>query len=161
MTGANKQTLSLQVVTVILLFFVASCSNKGNFLFNEAFPEEGWSKFHKPAFTASIGDTLSAYDISVSLRNTHEYPFRNIFLFITTTSPTGLSIKDTIEYQLANEKGKWYGKGLGDLHNVTLAFKTNIIFPESGDFSFKIEQGMRKDLLPGILDVGLIIKQKH
>jgi len=161
MTSANRQSGTFRILIVIILMLAyTSCTNQNNFSFSQEIEADGWSKYYKPSFTAEIRDTLSAYDISISLRNTHKYPFRNIFLFVTTTSPSGLSIKDTVEYQLADEKGKWYGKGLGDLHNLTVPLKTNILFPVSGEFNFKIEQGMRKENLPGISDIGIIIKQR-
>lgn len=160
MTSVNRHKRISRILIVLLILASFSCTNKNNFSFNDEIEPEGWSNFYKPAFTASINDTLLAYDISISLRNSHEYPFRNIFLFVTTKSPSGLRIKDTVEYQLADEKGRWYGNGLGDLHNLTVPFKTNILFPQTGDFSFTIEQGMRREKLPGITDVGLIINQR-
>lgn len=154
----NRIALSLVILFALLL---SSCNHKDNFAFNEQLPDTGWSRFYKANFYAEVADSALAYDISVSLRNSYEYPFRNIFLFITTTSPSGQSIRDTIEYQLADERGDWYGKGLGDLHNLTLPYRTNVLFPSSGEYKFTIEQGMRKDNLIGIVDVGLIIKRRE
>ena len=57
----------------------------------------------------------------------HHIPFRNIYLFVTTTSPDGKSITDTLQYNLADEKGKWYGKGFGDIHELKLPYKSNVI----------------------------------
>ena len=56
-------------------------------------------------------------------------PFRNIYLFVTTTSPDGKTITDTLQYNLADEKGKWYGKGFGDIHELNLPYKSNVYFP--------------------------------
>ena len=159
--AARKRSLFALLIIIGLLHISSSCLRSNSFSFNEELPLEGWSKFHKPVFTAEITDTLNAYNILLSLRNSHEYPYRNIFLFITTSSPEGVSIKDTIEYQLADEKGSWYGKGLGDIHNLAVSYKSNILFPSAGEYIFKIEQGMRTDNLKGILDVGLIIRKKE
>lgn len=154
----NRITLFLAILLTLLL---SSCIHKDNFSFNEQLPDTGWSRFYKAVFSAEIADSTMAYDISVSLRNSYEYPFRNIFLFISTTSPSGQSLRDTVEFQLADERGVWYGKGLGDLHNITLPYRTNVLFPSTGEYKFTIEQGMRKDNLKGIVDVGIIIKSRE
>ena len=111
-------------------------------------------------FTVEISDTLSAYDILFSIRNNHNYPYRNLFLFVTTKSPTGQFLKDTIEYQIADEKGNWYGKGLGDIHNLSVPYKDNVLFTVPGEYSFKLQHGMRTENLEGIIDIGLIIKKR-
>ncbi len=148
------------LIFIILSLVALSCNPGKSYAINEVFPTEGWSKYNKPEFNIEIDDTISSYDLHFSVRSSHKYPYRNLFLFVTTTSPQGISIKDTVEYQLADETGKWYGKGLGDIYNLSLPYKINVVFPVSGEYRFKIEQGMRNDRLEGILDLGLIIKER-
>jgi len=157
--GKNKYFSTL---CILLLVALGSSCNGGShrYSFNEDLPPDGWSKYNKPEFRAEIDDTSSSFDILFSIRNSHEYPYRNLFLFVTTTSPSGQFIKDTIEYQLADNKGKWYGKGLGDIHNLSVPYKNNVIFPVPGEYSFRLEHGMRSDRLEGIVDLGLIIKKR-
>jgi gliding motility-associated lipoprotein GldH len=143
----------------MIIVLTWSCKMGQRYSFNEEIPPEGWSKYNKPEFIAEIDDTLTSFDILFSIRNSHEYPYRNLFLFVTTTSPAGQFIKDTIEYQLADIKGNWYGSGLGDIHNLSVPYKMNVLFPVSGEYSFRIEHGMRADRLEGIVDVGLIIRE--
>ncbi len=149
-----KPVVLLALITFILFI---SCNSKNIFTATEEIPDNSWSSYNKPVFTARISDTLQACNISITLRNTSEYPFRNIFFFVTTTSPKGLSIKDTVEYKITDESGRWLGKGLGDIHDLTLPFKTNIQFPLPGSYHFRIEHGMRTDNLKGIMDVGIRI----
>ncbi len=160
MTNTKKINIRIILLFVFLIILTASCNISKRYSFNEVFPAEGWSKYNKPLFNVGINDTLSSYDVLFSIRSSHKYPYRNLFLFVTTTSPAGQSIKDTLEYQLADEKGNWYGRGLGDIHNLSVAYKTNVIFPVSGEYRFQIEQGMRNDKLEGIIDFGLIIKER-
>jgi gliding motility-associated lipoprotein GldH len=107
--------------------------------------------------SADITDTANNFNILFTIRNSSSYPFRNIFLFVTTTSPAGASITDTLEYMLADEKGNWYGKGIGDIHELTVQYKSNIYFPEKGIYSFKVQHGMRVEDLSGIYDFGIRI----
>ena len=164
MTGrtskSTRNILKHLFISLAILLLVAACGNRNYYSENSVIPAEGWSRYNKPLFKVEINDTTGAYDIILSLRTAHNYPFRNIFMFITTSSPGGYSIKDTLEYQLANEKGEWYGTGLGDMKSITLPYRTNIIFPEAGTYAFTIEQGMRREYLEGVTDIGLIIKER-
>ena len=107
----------------------------------------------------SITDTVNSNNIYFTIRTGTSYPFQNIWLFVTTTSPAGKSITDTLQYILADEKGKWYGKGFGNIHELNLPFRTSVYFPKEGTFSFKIRHGMRTENLKGVYDIGLRIER--
>ncbi|MEE4115076.1 MAG: gliding motility lipoprotein GldH [Marinilabiliaceae bacterium] len=158
MINVNKSAGPFSLILVLLSLLASSCSDN-SISFNEEIPGGEWSRYNIPRFEAGISDTLNTYDILISLRNSYNYPYRNIFLFVKTVSPRGYSIKDTLEYQLADESGKWYGRGLGDIHNISLPYKSNVLFPDTGTYIFSIEQGMRQDKLEGIIDVGMIIRK--
>ena len=157
MISGNKSVPAL--LAILILSIVSPSCNNNNSAFNEIIPEEGWSRYHIPGFEAQINDSEGSYNIDISLRNSYKYPYRNIFLFVSTTAPGGQTIKDTLEFQLADEKGNWHGRGLGDIKSLTLPYKSNVMFPDTGIYSFSIEQGMRRDVLEGIIDVGLIISK--
>ena len=59
---------------------------------------------------------------------------------------------------LADDKGKRFGKGLGDVHELKLPFKTNAYFPTKGIYTFNICHGMRTENLKGVYDIGLRIE---
>jgi gliding motility-associated lipoprotein GldH len=78
---------------------------------------------------------------------------------VKTTFPNGKFSTDTLECILADEKGKWLGKGLGDIYDNQIPFKRNVRFPQAGTYVFEIQQGMRSDNIPLIMDVGLRIEK--
>jgi len=80
-------------------------------------------------------------------------------LFIKTVFPNGKFSNDTLECVLADEKGKWLGTGLGDIYDNQIPFKRNVRFPMAGTYRFEIEQGMRTETVPLIMDVGLRIEK--
>lgn len=122
-------------------------------------PERTWKLLDIPAFKIPVTDTLNSNNVFFTIRTGSSYPFRNIYLFVTTTSPDGKSITDTLQYNLADEKGKWYGKGFGDIHELNLPYKTNVYFPVKGSYQFKIQHGMRVEDLKGVYDFGLRIEK--
>jgi gliding motility-associated lipoprotein GldH len=112
-----------------------------------------------PVFRVPVSDTLKSNDIFFVLRTGSDYPFRNLFLFVTATSPDGKIMADTLQYYLADDKGKWYGKGFGDIHELKLPYRSNVYFPLKGDYTFRIQHGMRKEDLPGVYDIGIRIEK--
>lgn len=66
---------------------------------------------------------------------------------------------DTAQMILADPKGRWLGKGIGDLYDYQFRFKSGKIFPEKGKYELLIEQAMRDQVLPDITDIGITIKK--
>jgi gliding motility-associated lipoprotein GldH len=154
--GINKYTFLYCIFLSVLLY---SCNNNVQYTDSVTMPDEEWRLENVPSFETDIKDTLSSNNIFFTLRTGTSYPFRNIYLFVSTTSPAGKTITDTLQYMLADEKGKWYGKGFGDVHELNLPFKTSVYFPAKGIYSFKIRHGMRTETLTGVYDIGLRIEK--
>jgi gliding motility-associated lipoprotein GldH len=122
-------------------------------------PGKKWELMNIPSFSVPVDDTINSHDVIFSIRTGSAYPFRNIYLFVQTTSPDGKFITDTLEYYLADEKGNWFGKGFGDIHELDLPYKSNVYFPVKGTYQFNIRHGMRIEDLNGVYDFGLRIKR--
>jgi gliding motility-associated lipoprotein GldH len=122
-------------------------------------PGKKWELMNIPSFRVPIDDTLSRNNVIFTIRTGSSYPFRNIYLFVQTKSPDGKFITDTLQYYLADEKGKWYGKGFGDIHELKLPYKSNVFFPVKGIYQFNIRHGMRIEDLNGVFDFGLRIEK--
>jgi gliding motility-associated lipoprotein GldH len=152
-TGPGPSRLLLLLIFSVL----TSCQSDVIFSEHERMSSEGWNRHNTALFTPVIADTLSASSIDVTLRTGSSYPFRNIYLFITTAAPNGTRLVDTLEYILADEKGNRLGKGTGDIRELKLNLRENVYFPQSGTYVFRIEHAMREETLEGIYDVGLTI----
>jgi gliding motility-associated lipoprotein GldH len=122
-------------------------------------PEYIWEKDTVLRFKAEITDTISPYNIYINIRNASSYQFSNLFLFVTTHSPKGGVVKDTIELTLADAKGRWLGNGLGDIWDNQISYKRNVRFPYKGIYIFELQQAMRVMRLPFIMDAGIRIEK--
>lgn len=154
-------TLLRDFCFLILVFMIGglvSCDRNRIFEENTEINNQVWDLNHPVEFIPIISDSLGVCNVFLNIRNTDEYPYSNLFLFVTTTSPTGYWIKDTIEIIMADKRGKWTGSGIGGVFYNQKLFKANVRFPYPGRYSFKLEQGMRVDGLKGIRDVGLRIE---
>ncbi|MBN2521324.1 MAG: gliding motility lipoprotein GldH [Bacteroidales bacterium] len=144
---------------IFLFIFCISCNSGHVYDKNFSIPKHTWNHENVFVFKPEVTDTVSIYNIYLHLRNTGEYPMSNLFLFIKTTSPLGYFVKDTFECVLADSKGKWMGKGFGNIWNNKILYKQYVKFPYNGIYTVEIEQAMRIKELEGIIDLGLSIEK--
>jgi gliding motility-associated lipoprotein GldH len=154
--GKSRYSFILGLLSCILLL---SCNN--NVVYTDSVPITGkkWDLMNILSFKVPVDDTLKSNNVIFTIRTGSSYPFRNIYLFVQTKSPDGKFITDTLQYYLADEKGKWYGKGFGDIHELNLPYKSNVFFPIKGIYQFNVRHGMRIEDLNGIYDFGLRIEK--
>jgi gliding motility-associated lipoprotein GldH len=122
-------------------------------------PSKGWERSNILHFNVNIMDTLNPHNVLIHVRNTGKYEYSNLYLFVTVCAPNGSEIRDTIEITLADEHGKWLGKGPATVYTLTYPYKTNIRFPVRGIYGFDIEQAMWNKTLQYITDVGLRVEE--
>ncbi|MCC7231510.1 MAG: gliding motility lipoprotein GldH [Bacteroidia bacterium] len=152
----NLKRIVLIFTSVVVL---ASCN--GNVVFDEniKLPENRWAAGNILHFTVTIPDSSQAMNMYINLRNAEGYQFSNIFLFLTTTTPSGLRARDTVELTLADASGRWLGDGSGDIWDNRILFRKNFRFPQSGVYTFDLQQAMRIDPLPQIMDAGIRLEK--
>jgi gliding motility-associated lipoprotein GldH len=157
MTNGISRYSSVIILTACVLLL--SCNNNVIFTGSIPMPAKKWELMNIPSFSVPVEDTLNSNNVSFTIRTGSSYPYRNIYLFVQTKSPDGKVISDTLQYFLADEKGKWYGRGFGDIHELNLPYKSNVFFPVKGTYQFSIRHGMRIEDLNGVYDIGLKIEK--
>lgn len=152
----------LILLTATFALSLASCTGD-KVAYNEfvSLADAKWDKDTLAVFRAEISDTTSFYDIHVQVRNDNSYAFSNLWLFVDVISPDGRMRRDTIECTLANPDGSWIGGGWGSLYSTRCPYMMAVRFFTPGPYTFRLTQGMRKDQLSGIHDVGLLIEGRQ
>lgn len=148
----------------LLLFLIGSCDSKR--FYENYIPLEG-TAWHPDSILfispSPIEDTISTYNILLMMRHTTEFKYKNMFFFVDIELPSGKVLRDTAELILQDSQGYWYGEGNGFLRSVSHTihghYKRNITFPESGQYKFLIQHGMRDSLLEDISDIGIRIER--
>jgi len=155
-----KRTNRLSFIIILtFLLLLTSCHSNIVYTNSQVMTGKTWKLADITTFKVPITDTINSNNVLFIIRSGSSFPFRNIYLFVTTTSPDGRNVNDTLQYNLADEKGKWYGKGFGDIHELKLPYKSNVYFPLKGTYEFKIQHGMRVENLKGVYDFGLRIEK--
>lgn len=144
---------------LLLALILSSCDPLRVYEENQAIEGGNWSVSDKKVFELMMNDTLSPCNIFINVRHRGDYAFSNLYLFITTHRPDGKMSVDTVECVLQSNEGKWLGKGIGDLFDNRLFFRSGVRFPVKGKYSFTFEQAMRMKELPHITDIGLRVER--
>ncbi|MCB0760759.1 MAG: gliding motility lipoprotein GldH [Flavobacteriales bacterium] len=131
-----------------------SCDDNMVFEQNQEIDGAVWSWDEPVRFQFQVSDTVSRHNFYINLRNGNDYPYSNMFLFVTLNFPNGKKSVDTVECFLADQAGRWYGTGMGNMHDNRFLYKQNKQFPLAGNYRIEIHQAMRQDDLPDIHDVG-------
>ena len=153
MPHKRRNNLWMAVLSCLLLI-LASCENQVVYEQYQAIDNTSWNKEKTYFFTFEVTDASVAYDISFEVRNNNFYPYQNLWLFCSEEMPVGPLRRDTVEFLLADDYGKWYGQGFSLFHS-SFSLKKRYKFPMEGQYTFGFRQGMRKDSLPGIQEIGL------
>ena len=146
---------------LFIFYFLSSCDSARVYEKNQEISDGVWNKDEKISFEVEIADTITPHNFYVNVRNADGYPYSNIYIFITTIFPDHKFSRDTLECILSDETGKWLGNGLGDIFDNQIFFKKGVRFPGRGKYTFVMEQAMRADELPLIMDVGLRIEKQQ
>ena len=145
---------------------IISCSNHIEFTKYKTLASASWKANNNISFEFDIKDTISPKNLFINIRNNKDYPFSNLYVITTLNFPYGDKIIDTLQYEMADNSGKYLGKGFTEIKENKLFYKEEKVFPVSGKYVFNIHHAMRKNgeikvipFLGGIQDVGFSIEK--
>ncbi len=118
-----------------------------------------WKSSDIVKFSVPVTDTIQPYNYYLNVRNSTDYPYSNLFLFIKTFYPNGKISVDTVEVTLADASGKWLGNRSRNIVDNRILFRKSFRFRLLGNYSFEFEQAMRTEELKGIEDFGIRIEK--
>jgi len=127
---------------------------------NVQIPKHEWEYNFQPEINFTITDTVSAYNVFVTLRHTDAYAYKNIWLYISTQQPGNNNIqKERFEFTLQNQNGEWIGTGMSDIWEVRLPLFETIRFTKQGNYTIRLQQTMRDNPLLHIMNTGIRIEK--
>jgi gliding motility-associated lipoprotein GldH len=151
----------LKVVFLTLLSSMLFTACTSNALHSESIAVSGraWKQGVKTAFNVPIKDTTRLYDVVLTVRTTTEYPYSNLWMYLTVDGPLGKSKRFPLEIITADAEGKW----MGDKSGSTVVFSkviTHDRFPKKGVYRFSFEQASTDKVLPEVMDLTLELFSK-
>lgn len=120
-----------------------------------------WHADSVARFEIVIEDTTLDYQSGILIRNSGDYAYQNLWLFVTEIAPDSTITCDTVEYYLADNYGRWLGSGIGSLYTNIYYYKEDLRYSQEGVYTYEIRQGMRDEELKGITNIGVQILVKE
>lgn len=118
-----------------------------------------WNRFDIKTFEIEIKDISANYAFYVAIRHLTDVPFRHVLIKFTLYTPSGE--RRTMEQKifLKDNEGKLLGSGMGDLWDLVHLVRDDFKFTEPGICRVEVSSTMSQAELPGIMQVGLIVKK--
>lgn len=121
----------------------------------ENLPENGWSYGDTVEIATSNIDSASLNRASVAVRHNDQYLYRNLWLEVSYCDIANRLHRDTVNIEMADEYGRWTGKGIGASYQCEANLPHITSIPDSSRVC--IRHIMRVDTLRGIEQVGIAI----
>jgi gliding motility-associated lipoprotein GldH len=147
----------LLALVAAALMMATSCQSRHNESSQYQFIDsDGWAYGDTLTFSPELSTPIADGCLTLSLRHTNEYIYSNLWLEVTTTDSLATRV-DTINVVLADELGRWQGRGIGtDFQNTdTLFSRIRLRRP----VTIKVRHIMRVDRLTDIEQVGIAFKE--
>lgn len=113
---------------------------------------DGWCYGDSLKYHFTPADSVVTGDIALSLRHTNDYIYSNIYLEVTVTDSLSTHC-DTLAITLADDFGRWYGRGIGTDFQVSDTVARNATLHRPVDIA--VRHVMRDDRLRNIEQVGI------
>ena len=154
-----QKVMKNSFLALLVLLALHSCVKSDVYLKYKSITTHGWSKDSLYTFDIPVKDTTVRYNIYVNIRNRGEYPYQNLWLFLSRMTPDSIQSNDSIECYLADNRGKWLGSGIGSVYQMPVLYQQNVKFNKAGIYHYSIVHGMRDSVLVGINDVGMQLEK--
>lgn len=147
------------LITLLLAICFSSCEQTRVFDKNVSLDKKGWYYGEAKSFDVEILDTTMAYNLYINVRHTDEYPYNNLWLKLTTTMPDGSVQENKLNVQLSELTGEWTGNCIDGICYNSVLIQHNFALKQKGKYTFTLEQDMRLNPIPYLMDIGIKVEK--
>ena len=154
----NSGTMK-NILLILLAIILYSCNKNKVFEKNQKFDNYDWNMDQVVKFDVPIEDTASAYNISILVRHTDNYPFDGLLINLSYSTPNGEEHTKNYKLNFRDEEGKFKGDGSGDIWDESEIIMKSTKFNTKGTYKFEITSNMPKTPVQGIMELGLLVEK--
>ncbi len=146
------------IIPVIVLALCISCLQGKVYHHYNHIPLAGLDRTDTLTFDVPAVERGGIYATDLELRTTSEYPFTSIaFVVEQTAIPSQKQRTDTVTCKLMDSKGNVKGKGVS--HYQYRMHVSEMLLSDSDSLHVTVNHYMRRDVLPGVSDVGVAVSR--
>lgn len=158
----NKLINPIKPFLLLATLLLAACDGEVYYSEYVDVNESGWKVTDSVCFDVQVDDTTHLFDLFVEVRNTVDYPYSNLFLFVNTSFPDGSMARDTMELPLADPTGEWLGKHSGRYVDTRYRLRGQAVrFPMKGRYHFAFTNGNRNHPVKELAHVGFLVEYSN
>jgi len=145
----------LGIILISALLLTEACAESSFFSQSINFEDSVWNEDEVAEFQLDITEPKQNYYLFFDLKSSENFATSNLWIFAEVHAPDGTVQTDTLEFDMADDTGKWLGKHTGSEVETTLLYKRDVAFPAAGAYKFRFRQGMRDDQTPLLSEFSL------
>lgn len=158
MKAPARHIFSLAAAALLLL--TASCEQRTVLHAYKPTAIEGWEKNDSLIFPVDSLPRTGRYNLMLGLRTTSAYPYQEVWIIVDTRlRQPRFEHSDTLHCQLVNAKGDIRGRGVSTYQYDFPLDAKYLLRGQRGQI--RIHHMMKREILPGISDVGIEIRFAH
>ena len=157
--GIKKwESMVFASATCMFIMLLAACNGKLVYDKYANTPLSGWEKNDTLSFEVSPVNTTDIYSAELGLRINDSYPFTSLTLIVEQHFfPDDVIKTDTVRCQLSDRLGNAVGKGVS-YHQYQFHISSTQL--NAGDsIHIRVRHDMKREILPGISDVGIMLRK--
>ena len=140
------------------MLIASACNNRTVYSHYEHVPIAGWERNDTLFFHLKPVTTDGTYHEELALRINDGYPFQSLSLIIKqTVYPNGFVFRDTLNCTLIDNNGRVKGNG-ASIYQYSYHFN-DIQLAEGDSVVVSVRHNMKREILPAISDVGLVVSR--
>lgn len=169
----SRRSKALTVVLSVLFAAWMATACVGGKVFDEyeQIPVEGWDKTDTLTFSVPAVPADGVYNLALGLRTTGDYPFMSLTLLFeaniiakktenSSVVKVPQRLSRTLSCPLVSSRGRSQGQGVSlyqyNFHVATISLR------EGDSLQVNIRHNMKREMLPGLSDLGLsITRNRH
>ncbi len=153
----NLKPMVKFTTSIIILILLVGCNTNTSFKEYKKFDDVSWNRFDILDFEFTVEEKESL-DFYLVLRHHTDFPYGIIDINITIYTPDGEMRSREYHFKLKDANLNWKGKGMGDLWDIQLPIRKELIFNKGGTCKVQVENKMSRVETPGIIEIGLVVK---
>lgn len=155
----SRYTLYIILVAMVSIFSLSSCDDGVVYDTYKHTQIEGWEKNDTLVFDVPRLASPGRYRLEMGLRTSGAFPFTGLSIVVEQTVIPGYkTLADTLNCRLTDEKGNVLGHGISYFqYNFILS---DVELAKGDSLHVRVRHIMKREILPGISDVGLKITKK-
>jgi len=143
---------------LLAVLLLTACKQRTVYYHYEHTPLSGWEKNDTLVFTTDTIAIDGTYSEEIGIRINGTYPFLQLNLVVEHLVMPAMTVKsDTLSCRLIDETGNALGNGVSNYQYLIPL--TSLTLKKGDRLRIAIRHDMKREILPGISDIGLRLRR--